>query len=163
MLLRTDNLPPEYRVVAEMNYIFERQRLFVVTSSVELVFVKKKPSPYPGREDEPGGLLVYQTEFPRAAAAWMVDVIENRLWRSESEGGLPAGQNFVDEDVAGENLKIRRSMNVSGPGEKGFYFFNFSRPSLHFEEDNYQEIQITDTLLKEGGLLDVLKAIAAEK
>lgn len=144
-----------------MDYIFEDERLFVVTSDKDLVFVKKMPSFLPGQEDEPG-VLSFQTGFPRAAAAWMVDVVENRLWRFEVEGGLPSGQNYVDEDVAGENLKIRRSMNVSGPGEKGFYFINFSRPSLHFETDDYQEIQITDNLLREGGLLDVLKRIAAE-
>lgn len=162
MLLRTDNLPPQYQLIAEMEYIFDNEKLFIVASDDELVFVKKALSSYPGREDEPGGILVYQTEFPRAAAAWIVDVIENRLWRSEAEGGLPSGQNFVDEDVAGENLKIRRSMNVSGPGEKGFYFINFSRPHRTLKSKDYQEIQITDELLNEGGLLDIIKRIATQ-
>lgn len=134
-----------------------------MVSADELVFINKRPSPYPGKEDEPGGVLVLQTEFPRAAAAGMVDVIENRLWKSEAEGGSPSGRNFVDEDVAGENLKIRRSMNVSGPGEKGFYVINFSRPHLKLKSKDFQEIQITDALLNEGGLLDVLKEIAAGK
>lgn len=145
-----------------MDYIFDDEKLFIITSADELVSVKKALSSYPGREDEPGGTLIYQTEFHRKAAAWIVDVIENRLWRSEAESGLPSGQNYADEDVAGENLKIRRSMNVSGPGEKGFNFINFSRPHRTLKSKDYQEIQITDELLKERGLLDVIKRIADE-
>ncbi|WNO10468.1 hypothetical protein [Teredinibacter sp. KSP-S5-2] len=155
----TDNLPDGYSVVTDMDYIYPKQKLFVVVGSSELVLIVKKPSPYPDEEDEPGGLLVHQTEFPRAAVHWIVDVVENRLWKSEAEGGLPSRQNFVDEDVAGENLKIRRSMNVSGPSEKGFFFINFSRPDRRIVSAEYQEIQITDTLLREGGLLDVLKSL----
>lgn len=158
MLLQTKFLPVGYKIFAQMDYIFPNQKLFIIVSDTDLVFLEKKPSPYPDEEDEPGGMLLFQTEFPRAAAAWIVDVVENRLWKSGANGGQPSGVNFVDENVAGENLKIRRSMNVSGPGEKGFYFINFSRKSLNFEMDDFQEIQITDKLLTDG-LLDVLKQI----
>lgn len=158
MLLHTDNLPHGYRLVAEMDYIFDNERMFVVVSEDELDLIVKAPAMRPDREDEPG-VSVFQTEFPRASAAWIVDAVENKLWRSAAEGGLPSGTTSIKEEVAGETLKIRRSMNVSGPGEKGFNFINLSRPSLRFKTDNFQEIQITDTLLREGGLLDILKKL----
>jgi len=158
MLLQTSNLPSEYKVIAELNYVlYEKQRLFIVCSANSVVFIIKTPSPYPNHEDEPG-LLVFQTEFPRAAAAWIVDTIENRLWRSAAEGGEPSGKNSVTEVVAGEKLTLRRTMAVGDAREKGFVLINASRKSVNFDED-YQEIEFSDTLLKEGGLLDVLRRV----
>lgn len=94
MLKKTNKLPTEYKVISELNYVlYEKQRLFVAGSSNVVVFIIKAPSPYPNHEDEPG-LLVFQTEFPKAAATWIVDVIENRLWRSAAEGGEPSGKKF---------------------------------------------------------------------
>lgn len=155
-MLNTTNLPLGYSLVAEMDYLlFAKQRLFVVLSDDDLVFIKKKPSPYPNHEDEPG-LLVYQKEFPRAAAAWIVDTIENRLWRSASEGGEPSGKNSVTEVVAGEKLTLRRTMAVGDAREKGFILINASRKSVNFDED-YQEIEFSDRLLRDGGLLDILR------
>ena len=156
MLLKTNSLPASYRNIAEMDYLlFPKQRLFVVSSDNDLVFIKKSPSPYPNYEDEPG-LLVFQTEFPRTAAAWIVNTIENRLWRSAAEGGEPSGKNSVTEVVAGEKLTIRRTMAVGDAREKGFILINASRKSVNFDED-YHEIEFSDRLLKEGGLLDVLR------
>ena len=158
MLLKTQNLPSGYRNVAEMDYmLFPKQRLFIVTSENDLVLIKKSPSPYPNHEDEPG-LLVYQKEFPRAAAAWIVNTIENRLWRSAAEGGEPSGKNSVTEVVADEKLTLRRTMAVGDAREKGFILINASRKSVNFDED-YQEIEFSDRLLTEGGLLDVLRKL----
>ena len=141
-----------------MDYLlFAKQRLFIVLSDGDLVFIKKSPSPYPNHEDEPG-LLVYQKEFPRDAAAWIVDTIENRLWRSAAEGGEPSGKNAVTELVAGEKLTLRRTMAVGDAREKGFVLINASRKSVNFDED-YQEIEFSDRLLKEGGLMDVLRSV----
>lgn len=158
MLLNTSSLPAGYRNVEELDYLlFSNQRIFIVSSDNELVFIKKAPSPYPNYEDEPG-LLVYQTEFPRAAAAWIVDTIENRLWRSAAEGGEPSGKNSVRELVAGETLTLRRVMAVGDDRDKGFILINSSRHSVNFDED-YQDIQFSDRLLKEGGLLNVLRKL----
>lgn len=113
-----------------MDYLlFAKQRLFIVVSDNDLVFIKKSPSPYPNYEDEPE-LLVFQTEFPKSAAAWIVDTIENRLWRSAAEGGEPSGKNAVTELVAGEKLTLRRTMAVGDAREKGFVFINASRKTL---------------------------------
>lgn len=158
MLLNTSSLPAGYKNVDELDYLlFARQRIFIVSSDNELVFIKKAPSPYPNYEDEPG-LLVYQTEFPKAAAAWIVDTIENRLWRSAAEGGEPSGKNSVTETVAGEKLTLRRTMAVGDDRDKGFVLINSSRKSVSFDED-FQEIEFSDRLLKEGGLLDVLRKV----
>ena len=162
MLLHTDQLDPGYSIVAEMDYIFDRQRLFVVTSSKELVFVKKSPAIVPSRADEPGGIAVFQTEFPLGAAQWFVKNVEEKLWRSAAEGGLPSGVNHIEEEVDGEKLKLRRTMGAGGPGQKGFYFINLSRPSIRHDDKNRQEIIVSDALLKEGGLMDILKGIAAK-
>ena len=158
MLLHTSNLPSDYKVIAELSYIlYEQQRLFIVGSENSVVFIIKTPSPYPNYEDEPG-LLVFQTEFPKAAAAWIVNTIENRLWRSAAEGGEPSGKNAVTELVAGEKLTLRRTMAVGDSREKGFVLINASRQSVNFDED-YQEIEFSDRLLKEGGLMDVLRIV----
>ncbi|KKO44713.1 hypothetical protein WG68_14300 [Arsukibacterium ikkense] len=158
MLLQTSNLPTDYKVIAELNYVlYEKQRLFIAASSSDVVFIIKTPSPYPNHEDEPG-LLVFQTEFPKAAAAWIVDTIESRLWRSAAEGGEPSGKNSVREQVAGETLTLRRTMAVGDDRDKGFILINSSRKSVNFDED-FQEIEFSDRLLKEGGLLDVLRRL----
>ncbi|MCE9687186.1 hypothetical protein LZP73_13390 [Shewanella sp. AS16] len=163
-LLHTDKLPAGHRLIAKLDYLlFKNQTLYIVASDTDFYFIKKKPAMFPEDADEPG-LDVFQTGFPRAAAAWMVDAIENKLWKSAAEGGLPSGsyhlkKDVVDEDVAGENLKIRRSMHVGAEQEKGFVLLNFSRPHLQFTEKNFQEIDVSDRLLREGGLLDVLKSL----
>lgn len=110
-------------IVAEIDNLgFRSQRIFVIISDNELIFIEKAPSMFPKRpekNDEPG-LHVFQTEFPLAAAAWIVDTIENKLWRSAAEGGLPSGTYHYDEIVSGEDLRVRRSMNVGAEGQKGF-------------------------------------------
>ena len=102
-MLNTANLPSGYRLEAEMDYLlFDNEKLFIVASDDELVFIKKSPSPYENRQDEPG-LLLYQTEFPRVAASWLINTIENRLWKSATEGGEPSGKNSVTEVVGGKS------------------------------------------------------------
>mgnify|MGYP006200900151 CR=1 FL=1 len=82
MLLQTSNLPKDYKVIAELNYVlYEKQRLFIVGSANSVVFIIKTPSPYPNHEDEPG-LLVYQKEFPRSAAAWPQRCLKR--WRQQT-------------------------------------------------------------------------------
>ncbi|KKO48895.1 hypothetical protein VT06_09120 [Arsukibacterium sp. MJ3] len=158
MLLHTDNLPSGYQVEASMDYLlFDDEKLFVVSSDNDLIFIKKSPSPYKNRQDEPG-ILLYQTEFPRIAATWLINAIENRLWRSAAEGGEPSGKNSVTEVVEGEELSVRRVMAVGDDRSKGFVLINASRDNLKFRED-FQEIQVSDRLLKEGGLLNVLRQL----
>jgi len=62
----------------------------------------------------------------------------------------------VEGDFEGEHLKIRRSMNVGGPGVKGFLLMNLSRPHRTLKSKKYQEIQLSDALLKDH-ILDMLK------
>uniref|UniRef100_A0A486XQI3 Uncharacterized protein n=1 Tax=Rheinheimera sp. BAL341 TaxID=1708203 RepID=A0A486XQI3_9GAMM len=139
-----------------MDYLlFDDEKLFVVTPDNELVFIKESPSPYENRQDEPG-ILLYQREFPRVAASWLINTIENRLWKSATEGGEQSGKNSVTEVVAGDELTVRRVMAVGDDRSKGFVFINASRDNVKFRED-FQEIQVSDLLLKEGGLLDVLR------
>jgi len=156
MLIDINSLPEDYSLVGCIEYIFEYQTLYLLVSDKDVVFLVKAPCRVPAQADEPDGSSVFQTEFPRAAAKWTVDSIENQLWRSEKEGGLPSGINHVEREIAGENLKIRRSMNAGGPGEKGFLLINFSRPDLKFQSVGYQEFQISDALLK-SRVLDLLR------
>lgn len=158
MLLHTDNLPSGYQVKASMDYLlFDDEKLFIVASVNDLIFIKKSPSPYENRQDEPG-MLLYQTEFPRSAATWLINTIENRLWKSAAEGGEPSGKNSVTEVISGEELTVRRAMSVGDDRSKGFVLINGSRNNIKFRE-NFQEIQVSDRLLKEGGLLDVLRKL----
>lgn len=158
MLLNTDKLPKNFKLTAVLKSLgfSEKEKVYVVTSPDQLIFVEKAPALLPHMADEPG-LDVYQTEFPLRAAPWIVDAIENKLWRSSTEGGLPPGTTHLKALIEGEDLKIRRVMNVGAPGQKGFALFNFSRAHPVFESKTYQEIHVTDMLLREGGLLDVLR------
>lgn len=157
-LLYTANLPAGFYLLSEMDYLlFNDEKLFVVASDNDLIFIKKSPSPYENRQDEPG-MLLFQTEFPRSAAPWLINTIENRLWKSAAEAGEPSGKNSVTEVVSGEELTVRRVMSVGDDRSKGFVFINASRNNIKFRE-NFQEIQVSDRLLKEGGLLDVLRKL----
>lgn len=160
MLLNTDKLPKDFKLIAVLKSLgfSEKEKVYVVTSPDQLIFIEKAPALLPDKADEPG-LDVYQTEFPLKAAPWIVDTIENKLWRSSAEGGLPSGTTHLKELVECEDLKIRRVMNVGAAGQKGFALFNFSRAHPTLKSKTYQEIQFTDMLLREGGLLDVLRAI----
>lgn len=160
MLLRTDSLPEQHFISAELDNLgFEDELIFVITSPDDLILLEKSPAMFPNNADEPG-LDIYQTEFPIEAVSWIVDSIENKLWKSEQEGGLPSGTYHTKTDIRGETLKIRRSMNVGGPGQKGFSLQNMSRPHKKDSSMDYQETHVTDLLLREGGLLDILKGIA---
>ena len=157
-MLNTDNLPSGYRLVSKIpNLGFEGQELFVVVSESLLILITKAPALIPGMADEPG-LDVYQSEFPLNSVSWFVDSVENSIWKSSAEGGLPAGQYNIVSNFDGEEIKISRTMNCGARYQKGISWKNLSRRPCG-SDFGYQEKQLTDNVLREGGLLDVLRSI----
>lgn len=157
-MLNTNDLPVGYRLVSRLpNSGFEGQELFVVVSDKLLYLISKGPSLVPSMADEPG-LDVYQSEFPLISVSWFVDVVENSIWRSSAEGGLPAGKYHVVDKFDGEDLKVSRNMNCGARYQKGISWKNLSRKPCG-SSFGYQEKQLTDQVLREGGLLDILREL----
>ncbi|MCX2843203.1 hypothetical protein OQJ59_16455 [Microbulbifer thermotolerans] len=159
MPLNTDNLPNNHRLIyRNQNLGFANQELFVVISDTLLYLITKAPSLSPDQEDEPG-LDVYQTEYPIKSIPWFIDTVENKIWRSSKDGGLPSGQYSITNTIDGEQLKISRDMNCGEKYQKGISWKNLSRVP-DYSAFGYQEKQLTDEMLLEGGLLNLFKDIA---
>ncbi|WP_428818732.1 hypothetical protein [Microbulbifer sp. MCCC 1A16149] len=157
-MLNTNDLPAGYRLVSRLpNLGFEGQELFVLVSDKLLYLISKGPSLVPSMEDEPG-LDVYQSEFPLSSVAWFIDTVESSIWRSSAEGGISAGKYHVVDKFDCEDLKISRDMNCGARYQKGISWKNFSRKP-YGSSYGYQEKQLTDQVLREGGLLDILRKL----
>ncbi|MCK7597578.1 hypothetical protein M0G74_09900 [Microbulbifer sp. CAU 1566] len=158
-MLNTNSLPEGYRLVSKLpNLGFDGQELFVIVSENILYLISKKPALIPDMADEPG-FDVYQSEYPLSSVSWFVDVVENSIWRSSAEGGLPAGKYHVVDRFGGEELKVSRDMNCGARYQKGISWKNLSRKPTG-STFGYQEKQLTDQVLREGGLLNILRSIS---
>ncbi len=163
MRLCTENLPKGYSLFSEMDNLgFERETFHIIISKTDLIFQIKTPATLQalGIPDDEPGLYVFQSEFPRSAVDWIVETMEDELWRCSNKGELSGYANVV-ENIAGENLSIRRSNTLGAHMGKGFTLVNFSRPSKNSEAGDSQGIDISDSLLMKGGLLNQLKILAS--
>ncbi len=161
--LDTNNLPPNFkllgivdsrRVPGEQFYvIFAHEVLYLVEKTpATAMVIRGKSIP----TDEPG-FNVAQFEMPTAALPWLIDTIENGFWKKHSEGGLPGDVLHVDQCVQGEDLRIRFSPNCGAEEIKGFTLKNYSRKG---RVQNWQDIGIPYSTLRDGGMLDLWKEIA---
>lgn len=103
-------------------------------------------------------LLADQFEMPLEAIRWLIDVIEQKFFKSPEDGGLPANKMSYEEIVAGEDLHIMRSANAGCP-HPGYAITNGSRRS-HMDSDDSQTLSLSDPWLFENGLMDYLKLLA---
>lgn len=153
-----DELPAGYTLIGQAKNIgFEAENLFFVRSEDHLYVVSKSPVLSFQKEDEPG-IKVVQSVFPIAAASWFVEVVENQIWKSSRESGLAEGVYHVDKEIDGEKIKVSRDMNCGARYQKGISWRNLSRKPIG-RSIGYQERQITDDALTEGGVLDILRVI----
>ncbi|WP_078082687.1 hypothetical protein [Microbulbifer mangrovi] len=158
MLLHTDRLPSGYAMIGQAENIgFDAERLFFVRSDTHLFVLSKSPVLSFQKEDEPG-IKVAQSVYPVTAAAWFVEAVENQLWKSSKEGGLPEGVYHVVKEIDGEEIKVSRDMNCGARYQKGISWKNLSRKPID-RNFGYQERQITDQALIEGGVLDILRKV----
>ena len=131
---------------------------FKIITNDKTLIMQKVMAPLFGRPNIPG-FTVLQIELPLSAAKWLVDGIENKLWKSAAQGGLPSGVRSHNEYVEGEELALYRQMHVEDENQKGFLLTNFSRKSQILRETNYQDFYLTDWMLIDGKLLDFLKTM----
>ncbi len=158
-VLNPFNLTSDYEIKLDCPYLgkHDKSQLKIITND-QLIIMQKIMVPLFGQEDIPG-FSVDQIELPLSAVDWLVDCIENKLWKSAALGGLPSGVNSYKEEVEGEKLAIYRQMNVEAKNQKGFLLTNLSRPDPVLRNTSYQDFYLTDWMLIEGKLLDFLKTM----
>lgn len=162
-LINTQNLSSDFKPLGRIDYTHNPGEFFLLfTSKNVLYFLRKYPSkPMLIRgvsydTDEPGFDLG-QFELPISALPWIIDTIENKFWKKASEGGLSGDVLHVDSDIEGEELRIRFSPNCGDEGIQGFTLKNYSRKGRYVD---WMEVQLPYTLLREDGMLDLLKDIS---
>ena len=163
-VLNPFSLPSDYTIIFDEPYLgikhFDQDEdvpFKIIKNDKTLIMQKVRPILF-GRPNIPG-FTVFQIELPLSAAKWLVDTIENKLWKSAAQGGLPSGVNSYTEYVDGEELALYRQMHVEDENQKGFLLTNFSRKSPMYTDVNYQDFHITDWMLIDGKLLDFLKTL----
>ena len=158
----TNNLQEDMTCVGKINYTFNAGEFFLLYIKEKTVYILRK---YPAKPKMIRGKLVKtkepgynlgQFELPVTALPGLIDTIENKFWKKASEGGLPGDVLHVDAIIDEEDLRVRFSPNCGDEGIQGFTFENYSRNGRSM---NWQEMQIPYTLLREDGLLDLLKSI----
>lgn len=161
-VIDTNNLSAEYKFIGKVNYSGNPGEYFLLfCKDSTLYFLNKYPATpmiikgvsHPTHEP---GYNLAQFEVPIKSLPWLIDTIENKFWKKASEGGLPGDVLHVDAIIDEEDLRVRFSPNCGDEGIQGFTFENYSRKGRSM---NWQEMQIPYTLLKEDGLLDLLKNI----
>ena len=102
---------------------------------------------------------IAQNDFPLEFLPWFAKAL-TEFQKPPAEGGLPAGaMTSADEDVGGEMLCIQRAMGAGG-GSGGHAVLNRSRCERGCEVNTKfepHEVSWGDSLLFEGGLLDLIK------
>ena len=95
-------------------------------------------------------------EFPKEGLPWFVDTIEQKFFRREDEGGLPAGTLHLTEPVRGERLKVQRCFGLGGRNkrETGYQFITVDRRE---HTGISRSRSCTDRVLFEEGLFDWFK------
>ncbi|RZF83091.1 hypothetical protein EXT46_06455 [Pseudoalteromonas sp. CO325X] len=156
-LLNPFDLPKKMSIKFKKYSPDSKEHLFIISNEDINVLISLSPPKF-GKPDIPD-FYVDQTEFPKSALSQIAKTIEEKFWRSASEGGLPAGVNRTDIFVNGEKISIYREMNVGAPHRKGFRVTNFSRPSRKYEED-FQDFWLTDDELLNEGVLQAFKECA---
>ena len=103
-------------------------------------------------------LFADQFEMPLVSIRWLINVIEQKFFKSPEEGGLPANKISYEEIVAGEDLHIMRSV-YAGCDHPGYDITNGSR-RCHLASDDLQTLSLSDPWLFKNGLMDYLKTLA---
>lgn len=108
--------------------------------------------------------LCSQSDFPLAFLAWFHPALVD-FKKPPAEGGLPAGAMASgDQNVGGEMLNLQRALGIDG-GRGGYCVSNYSRCVRGKDADTHftpQECMWSDRLLNEGGLLQLIDALAAQ-
>ncbi|QEY16748.1 hypothetical protein D0C16_12675 [Cellvibrio sp. KY-GH-1] len=134
---------------------------FFLTQDKHLLVYREQRHTYPPTSDyKPGQteLFANQFEMPLEAIRWLIDVIEQKFFKSPENGGLSAHKISYEEIVAGEDLHVMRSANAGCP-HTGYVITNGSRHS-HFDSDDLQTLALSDPWLFQNGLMDFLKELA---
>lgn len=135
---------------------------YIIKQDQHLLIYSERLHIYPTTSKHYGQskLLADQIELPLPAIRWIIDVIEQKFFKSPEQGGLPAHKLSYEEIVAGEDLHVMRSV-YAGCDYPGYDITNGSRRS-HLADRNLQSVSLSDPWLFKNGLIDYLKQLANE-
>ncbi|REL26618.1 hypothetical protein DXX93_08540 [Thalassotalea euphylliae] len=114
-------------------------------------------------KNKPSFLTTDQFDAPLEILPWFVDKLEF-FRKPSSQGGLPPQKIATDKElVGGENIILGRLMNAGNARQEGGYdICNLDRGDHNEMSSSYARIKFSDSLLFEGGLLDVWKELASK-
>lgn len=134
---------------------------YFIIDDTHLLVYKEKLHTYPESSPiRPGEtkLIANQFEMPLSGVRWLIDVIEQKFFKSPEEGGLAADKISYEEVVDGENLHVIRAV-TAGCEHPGYVITNGSRRS-YISSTSLQTLELSDPWLFQGGLMDFLNEIA---
>ncbi|WDE04940.1 hypothetical protein SG34_027150 [Thalassomonas viridans] len=156
--LNTQNLPPGHKVIIEIvDAFYPGSIVYLITNEHEAIFIRKdvwKAGDFLD-EDEPGFSLE-QFVVPLNAMPWLVDIIENKFWKTPAQGGAPADVLHYKNTVDDEKLKIRFTPNCLKKFEPGITIINYSRAERYAE---FASIAIPYYTLRDKKLFQAMKSV----
>lgn len=165
-MIKFNNIDPntvqdDDRVILSFTAYMERLKkekyYFLLKDAGYLIWAVK--SYFPPMNGEPaewsGGTRI---EFPQEGLSWFINTIEQKFFKSESEGGLKKGEFSCEKEFLGENLVVARMLGTSG-----YAFRNYSRQDYAYTtKTSPQQASFDDEMLFKNGLFDELKKIAKQ-
>ncbi|MAR92478.1 MAG: hypothetical protein CML06_16600 [Pseudomonadales bacterium] len=161
-LIDTKNLPSDTVQLARIDFSENSGEHFLLFRREETLIILNKYPAQPWKlrdkwiDTDEAGYNLSQLELPIKALSWIIKTIENDFWKKPSEGGLPRDALHVDNVIENEDLRIRFTPNCGAENVKGLTIKNYSRKG---KGRDWQEMQLPYSLLREDGMLDLLKKV----
>lgn len=114
-------------------------------------------------KNEPSYLSTTQFDAPLEILPWFVNKLDFFM-KPSTQGGLPPSKMATDKElVGGEQIFINRAVDAGNARRDGGYMINNLDRKDHFPRlDGFQDICFSDSLLFQGGMLDLWKDLAAK-
>lgn len=113
--------------------------------------------------NEPSYLATTQFDAPLEILPWFVNKLDFFM-KPSTQGGLPPSKMATDKElVGGEQIFLNRTMYAGNARRDGGYMINNLDRKDHLPKlDDFHKILFSDSLLFQGGMLDLWKDLAAK-
>ncbi|WP_199611402.1 hypothetical protein [Flocculibacter collagenilyticus] len=159
MLINPLNLSARFSIYYQLHDNLENKDYFIIKGEPEVILTILSEAKW-GKPDFEN-FYATQIELRPKAVKWLVDVIEQKFWKSASLGGLPSGVYSYKETIDGEKIGVFREMNVGAKGRKGFRITNYDRHDRAHTTTHYQDFWLPDDILLERDMLMKIKEVVS--